>query len=62
MDELFSDLIKVDRKRKIETAKIFSDAFMTDPLSCYMFSDEEKRVENLYNYFLFRVSYGIKYA
>lgn len=62
MVEYVSDLLSVKKAHLDEAAKTLSLAFMDDPLSNEVFSEESTRYNNLMTYFLFRINYGIKYG
>ena len=62
MVEYVSDLLSVKKAHLYKAAKTLSLAFMDDPLSIEVFSEESTRYNNLMTYFHFRINYGIKYG
>ncbi|MHA1125606.1 MAG: GNAT family N-acetyltransferase [Candidatus Heimdallarchaeota archaeon] len=56
------NLLRVKKKHLSKAVKTFSRSFINDPLTVYMFPDEEERKEFMRHYFRFRVKYGIIYG
>ncbi len=57
-----NQLIRVNKKDNVRAADTLAKAFMKDPLSGWFFQDENTRYDYLLDYFIFRVSYGLKYG
>lgn len=55
-------LYRVSKKDLKQVAITLSKSFKNDPLSCYMYPDTEKRLKQLYHYFIFRVRFGITHG
>ncbi|NPE06804.1 MAG: GNAT family N-acetyltransferase [Asgard group archaeon] len=55
-------LYKLKRRDLKKAAKVLADAFYSDPLTQYMFPDDETRKEQSAHYFNFTVSYGLKFG
>jgi len=57
------DIIKISRKQKVKAADTLALAFMeNDPLACWFYPNSNTRYRELLDYFLFRVSYGLKFG
>jgi len=62
MKENKSEMYKVRRKDIKKAAEVFSHAFYTDPLTQYMFPNDETRQNHSSHYFNFIISYGLKFG
>lgn len=55
-------MISVKEANLLDAANTLALSFMKDPLSCWVFQEEDTRYNYLMYYFRFRIRYGLKYG